>query len=211
MIIILKNAVAESSGGCLTVESEHGRWRLCTAERRALLEVELSEAELPIDLRVPAHPNTPLDVLFGIASSLAEGSWAPGRLKMAVIGPPGSGKSTFVRRLLGMPPPVGPTPKPEAYRAVVMGREAEIIDAPGGVAAEADCAVVVAPLDVYEEPPAVQSSKLVLVGSRADLGSERLLDLYVQMVRPVAAYALDLRTAPRWRLAAVFASCVDSL
>ena len=44
MIIVLRNAVAESSGGCLTVESEHGRWRLCVAERRASLELELSEA-----------------------------------------------------------------------------------------------------------------------------------------------------------------------
>jgi hypothetical protein len=210
MIIILKSAVAESSGGCLTLESEHGRWRLCVAERKASLELELSEAELPIDLRAPAHPNVVLDVLFSIASSLADGGWAQGRLKVAVVGPPGSGKSTLVRRLLGLPPPAGPTPKPEARRAVVLGREAEVVDMPGGVPAEADCTVVVAPLDVYEEPPAVRG-RVVLVGSRADLGSEGLLELYAQVVRPVAAYALDLRTAPRWRLASVFASCVDSL
>jgi hypothetical protein len=210
MIIILKNAVAESSGGCLTVESEHGSWRLCVAERRASLELELSEAELPIDLRVSAHPNFALDVLFSIALSLADGGWAPGRLKIAVVGPPGSGKSTLVRRLFGLPPPAGPTRRPEAYRAVVLGREAEVVDMPGGAPAEADCAVVVAPLDVYDEPPAVRQGRAVLVGSRADLGSEGLLELYAWAVRPVAAYALDLRTAPRWRLASVLASCVDS-
>jgi hypothetical protein len=88
-----------------------------------------------------------------------------------------------------------------------MGREAEVVDMPGGSSAEADCAVVVAPLDVYEEPPAVRG-RAVLVGSRADLGSEELLELYAQVVRPAAAYALDLRTAPRWRLASVLASCV---
>jgi hypothetical protein len=208
MIIVLRNAVAESSGGCLTVESEHGRWRLCVAERRASLELELSEAELPIDLRVLAHPNAALDVMMGVARSLADNGWAPGRLKVAVVGPPGSGKSTLVRRLLGLPPTAGPTPKPEAHRAVVVGREAEVVDVPGGVAAEADCAVVVVPLDVYEEPPAVRRSKVVLVGSRADLGTEGLLEPYVQVVRPVAAYALDLRTAPRWRLASALASCV---
>jgi len=208
MIIILRNAVAESSGGCLTVESEHGRWRLCVTERSASLELELSEAELPIDVNVPIHPNAALGVLLSIARSLADDGWAPGRLKIAVVGPPGSGKSTLVRRLLGLPPPAGPTPKPEAHRAVVLGREAEVVDMPGGASAEADCAVVVAPLDVYEEPPAVRRSKVVFVGTRADLGSEGLLELYARVVRPVAAFALDLRTAPRWRLASVFASCV---
>jgi hypothetical protein len=210
MIIVLRNAVAESSGGCLTLESEYGKWRLCVAERKASLELELSEAELPIDVNAPIHPNAALDVLFDIASSLADGSWAPGRLKIAVVGPPGSGKSTLVRQLLGLPPPAGPTRQPEVHRAVVLGREAEVVDMPGGAPAEADCAVVVVPLDVYEEPPAVRGSKVVLVGSRADLGSEGLLELYTQAVRPVAAYALDLRTAPRWRLASVLASCVDS-
>jgi hypothetical protein len=208
MIIVLRNAVAESSGGCLTVESEHGRWKLCAAEKGASLELELSEAELPIDVNVPIHPNAALNVLADVARSLADGSWAPGRLKIAVVGPPGSGKSTLVRRLLGLPPPAGPTPKPEAHRAVVVGREAELVDMPGGASAEADCAVVVAPLDVYEEPPAVRRGRVVLVGSRADLGSKGLLELYTQAVRPVAAFALDLRTAPRWRLASVLASCV---
>jgi len=210
MITILKNAVAESPGGCLTVESEHGRWRRCVAERRATLELELSEAELPIDLRVPAHPNAALNVLMGVARSLADSGWAPGRLKVAVAGPPGSGKSTLVRRLLGLPPPAGPTRQPEAYSAIIMGREAEVADMPGGASAEADCTVVVVPLDVYEEPPPGRG-RAVLVGSRADLGSEELLELYAHVARPVAAFALDLRTAPRWRLAAVFASCVDSL
>jgi hypothetical protein len=92
---------------------------------------------------------------------------------------------------------------------VVLGREAEVVDMPGGASAEADCSVVVAPLDVYEEPPAVRG-RTVLAGSRADLGSEGLLELYTQAVRPVAAFALDLRTAPRWRLASVLSSCVDS-
>jgi energy-coupling factor transporter ATP-binding protein EcfA2 len=147
--------------------------------------------------------------LFDIVRSLADDGWAPGRLKVAVVGPPGSGKSTLVRRLLGLPPTAGPTQKPETHRAVVMGREAEVVDVPGGVAAEADCAVVVAPLDVYEEPPAARG-KAVLVGSRADLGSEGLLELYASAVKPVAAFALDLRKAPRWRLASVLASCVDS-
>jgi len=207
MIIILRNAVAEAGGGCLALEAEHGRWRLCVAERKASLELELSEAELPIDLHVPIHPNAALNVLMDVARSLAEDGWAPGRLKVAVAGPPGSGKSTLVRRLLGLPPPAGPTTKPEAHRVVIMGREAEVADVPGGASAEADCAVVVVPLDVYEEPPAVRG-RAVLVGSRADLGSEGLLDLYAQAVRPVAAYVLDLRTAPRWRLASVLASCV---
>jgi hypothetical protein len=205
MIIILRNAVAETSGRCLMLESEHGRWRLCVEARKASLELELSEAELPIDLHVPIHPNAALNVLFDVARSLAEDSWAPGRLKVAVVGPPGSGKSTLVRRLLGLPPPAGPTRQPEAHRVVIMGREAEVVD--GGAPAEADCAVVVVPLDVYEEPPAVRG-KAVLVGSRADLGSEELLEIYAQAVRPAAAYALDLRTAPRWRLASALASCV---
>ena len=207
MIVVLRNAVAESSGNCLSLESEHGWWRLCVAKRRASLELELSEAELPIDPQVPAHPNTALNVMMDVARSLAEDGWAPGRLKIAVIGPPGSGKSTLVRRLLGLPPPAGPTQKPEAHRLVVVGRDAEVVDVPGGAPAEADCSVVVAPLDVYEDPPAALG-KAVLVGSRADLGSESLLELYARAVRPVAAYALDLRTAPRWRLASVLASCV---
>jgi hypothetical protein len=211
MIIILRNAVAESNGKCLVVESEHGRWRLCAGEKKALLELELHEAELPIDVNVPMHPNVTLGVLFDVARSLADGGWgAPGRLKIAVVGPPGSGKSTLVRRLLGLPPPAGPTRQPEAHRAVVLGREAEVVDMPGGASAEADCAVVVAPLDVYEEPPPVRG-RAVLVGSRADSGSEELLELYAQAVRPVVAYTLDLRTAQRWRLASALASCVDSL
>jgi hypothetical protein len=207
MIIILRNAVAETKDNCLALEAEYGRWRLCVAERRASLELELSEAELPIDLHVPIHPDAALNVLFDVARSLADDGWAQGRLKVAVVGPPGSGKSTLVRRLLGLPPPAGPTPRPEAHRAVVLGREAELVDMPGGASAEADCAVVVAPLDVYEEPPAVRG-RAVLVGSRADLGSEELLEIYAQAVRPAAAYALDLRTAPRWRLASALASCV---
>jgi hypothetical protein len=88
-----------------------------------------------------------------------------------------------------------------------LGREAEVVDMPGGASAEADCAVVVVPLDVYEEPPPFRG-RAVLAGSRADLGSEGLFELYGQIVRPTAAYALDLRTAPRWRLASVLASCV---
>jgi predicted GTPase len=207
MIIILRNAVAESSDGCLTVESEHGRWRLCIVERKASLELELSEAELPIDVNVPVHPNVVLDVLADVARSLVDDGWAPGRLKVAVVGPPGSGKSTLVRRLFGLPPPAGPTRQPETYRVVVLGREAEVVDMPGGASAEADCTVVVVPLDVYEELPPVLG-RAVLVGSRADLGSESLLELYAQTVRPTTIYALDLRTAPRWRLASALASCV---
>ena len=208
MIIVLRNAVAEAGGGCLALEAEYGKWRLCAAERQASLELELSEAEMPIDPHVLIHPNAALDVLLDVARSLADDGWAPGgRLKVAVVGPPGSGKSTLVRRLLGLPPPAGPTTKPETHRVVIIGREAEVVDMPGGAFAEADCAVVVVPLDVYEEPPAVRG-RAVLVGSRADLGSEGLLDLYAQAVRPVAAYVLDLRTAPRWRLASVLASCV---
>jgi hypothetical protein len=207
MIVILRNAIAESSGGCLAVESEHGRWRLCATGKRAVFELELSEAELPIDLRVPVHPNAALNVMADVARSLTDDSWAPGRLKIAVVGSPGSGKSTFVRRLLGLPPPARPTRQPETYQVTIMGRETEVVDMPGDASADADCAVVVVPLDVYEEPPAVRG-RAVLVGSRADLGSETLLELYLQAVRPVAAYALDLRTAPRWRLASVLASCV---
>ncbi len=208
MIIVMRNAVAESSDSCLMLESEHGRWKLCVEEKRATLELELSEAELPIDVRVPVHPNFTLSVLFEIASSFTYGSWAFGRLKIAVVGPPGSGKSTLVRRLFGMSPPAGPTRQPETYRVVVMGREAEVVDMPGGASAEADCAVVVAPLDVYEELPAAWRNRVVLVGSRADLGSGGLLELYTQMVKPVATHVLDLRSAPRWQLASVLASCV---
>jgi len=209
MIIVLRNAVAESSGNCLAVESEHGGWRLCVVGKRALLELELSETEIPIDARVLAHPNVALGALFGIAHSLADDGWMPGRLKVAVVGPPGSGKSTLVRRLLRLPPPAGPTQRPEAYRIVILGREAEVVDMPSGVSAEANCTVVVAPLDVYEELPAMQG-RVVFVGSRTDLGSESLLTLYASAVKPVAVYALDLRTAPRWRLASILASCVDS-
>jgi hypothetical protein len=116
----------------------------------------------------------------------------------------------LVRRLLRLPPPAGPTQRPEVHRIVILGREAEVVDMPSGVfSAEADCAVVVAPLDVYEELPAVQG-RAVFVGSRADLGSESLLTLYASAVKPAAVYALDLRTAPRWRLASILASCVDS-
>jgi len=207
MIIILRNAVAESNGKCLAVESEHGKWRLCTAERRAVFELDLSEAELPIDLHVPAHPNTALNILTDIARSLADGGWTSGRLKVAVVGPPGAGKSTLVRRLLGLPPPAGPTRQPETYRVVMLGMEAEVVDMPGGAPAEADCVVVVVPLDVYEEPPPVRG-RAVLVGSRADIGSEGLLELYAQAVRPVVAHVFDLRTAPRWQLASALASCI---
>jgi hypothetical protein len=207
MIVILRNAIAEFSGGCLALESEHGRWRLCVAEKKASLELELSEMELPIDLHFLTHPNVALNVLFDVARSLTEDGWATGNLKIAVVGPPGSGKSTLVRRLLGLPPPAGPTRQPESYHATVLGRETEVVDMPGGVSAETDCAVVVAPLDVYEEPPSVRG-RTVLVGSRADLGSEGLLELYTSAVSPVATYAFDLRTAPRWQLASVLASCV---
>jgi len=35
-----------------------------------------------------------------------------------------------------------------------------------------------------------------------------LLEVYASALRPAAAYALDLRSAPRWALGSVLASCV---
>jgi hypothetical protein len=95
---------------------------------------------------------------------------------------------------------------------VVLGREAEIVDLPGGAPApeDAGCTVVVAPLDVYEEPPPARG-RAVLVGSRADLGQRGLLELYAARLRPAAALALDLRRAPRWVLARAVAACASEL
>ncbi|MCC6021161.1 MAG: 50S ribosome-binding GTPase [Thermoproteaceae archaeon] len=211
MILVLKNAVAEARGGCLAVEAEHGSWRLCVSGGRAALEASLDGAELPVDPQVPLHPSAALRVLLDVLSSVADPEWGGGPpLRVAVVGPPGSGKSTLVRRLLGLPPPAGPTRGPEAHRAVVLGREAEIVDLPGGAPApeDAGCTVVVAPLDVYEEPPPARG-RAVLVGSRADLGRRGLLELYAARLRPAAALALDLRRAPRWELARAVAACAS--
>ena len=212
MILIFRNGVAESSSDCVRVEGQYGSWDLCAQRREAVLQVRLSEAEIPIDTAAYAvHPNAALMLLLDTARAvLDEADWRPGgALRIAVVGPPGSGKSTLVSRLLGLPPPPGPTLAPGVYAAVVLGREAEILDAPGGAPAPdgADCTVAVAPLDVYEEVPPARG-RVVLVGSRADLGGGRMLELYRAKLRPAAAHALDLRKAPRWALAKAVADCV---
>ena len=157
MIVVLRNAVAEVSGDCLAVESEYGWWRLCASGRRAVLELELSDVEVPLDVNVPTHPNVALEVLASVAVSMTEGGWSHGPpLRIAVVGPRASGKSTLVGRLLRLPTAAGPTERPEVHRVIVLGREAEVVDMPGGAPAPpADCTVVVVPLDVYEEPPRV--------------------------------------------------------
>jgi hypothetical protein len=212
LILIFRNGVAESSSGCVRVEGQYGSWDLCLQRQEAVLHVRLSEAELPIDAAAyTVHPNAALMLLLDTARAvLDEADWRPGgALRIAVVGPPGSGKSTLVSRLLGLPQPSGPTAVPGVYAAVVLGREAEILDMPGGAPAPdgADCTVAVAPLDVYEEVPPVRG-RAVLVGSRADLGGGRMLELYRAALRPAAAHALDLRKAPRWALAKAIADCV---
>ena len=207
MIIVLRNAVVHAEGDCLSVESEHGRWRLCVSGRRASLEAELAEAEFPIDPRVPAHPAEALEVLLSVLAAAQDRGWrGGGQVKIAVAGPPASGKSTLLRRLLGLPPPEGPTAAPEPHRLLLMGAEAAAADLPGGwPAAGADCTVAVVPLDMYLEPPRV-SGRVVLVATRPpDRG---LLALYADVLRPAAVHVLDPRTAPRWRLAAALADCI---
>jgi hypothetical protein len=80
-----------------------------------------------------------------------------------------------------------------------MAGETEVADVLGGVSA---CAVVAAPLDVYEEPPAVRGGKAVLVGSRAGLGSEKLLEA----ARPVVCAGSEDGAA----VASVLVSCAGS-
>ena len=211
MIQIFRNGVAESSSDCVRVEGQYGSWELCLQRREAVLQVRLSEAELPIDPSAPVHPNAALMLLLDTARAvLDEADWRPGgALRIAVVGPPGSGKSTLVSRLLGLPPPPGPTAAPGLHAAVVLGRGAEILDMPGGAPAPdgVDCTVAVAPLDVYEEVPPARG-RVVLVGSRADRGDGRMLELYYAKLKPAAAHALDLRKAPRWALAKAIADCV---
>jgi len=54
----------------------------------------------------------------------------------------------------------------------------------------------------------LEKYKIYLVSRMSSLGSEGLLELYVQTVRPTMAYALDVSTATWWRLASAVALCV---
>lgn len=91
-----------------------------------------------------------------------------------------------------------------------MGLRAELLDMPGGVPPpqDADCAIVVAPLNAAWDLRDFRAKRTVLIGSfPPDRG---LLETYQSMLFPEETFVLDLREAPRWRLAQAASACVEA-
>jgi len=225
VIYVFRRGVIEAEEQALVADCEHGKWRI----ENGRLEWQADGPPPPIDWLVPQPIDVGFRVLAEYLLSMCEYRWHGGNEKAAValVGPPGSGKTTYFKRLLGQPHDGSATVGVESATVYVEGRPVELYALPGhrelfAVPERPDGALVFTPLDelLLEEVAwyllAAGPRVAAVVGTKADIGRIELLQDYTEYFRSVginvaADYPVVTPSEPRWRLAEILATLVDAL
>jgi len=224
MIYVFRGGVIEAEEQALTADCKYGRWSI----RSGRLEWQADGPPPPIDWRVPQ----PLDVGFRLLAeylfSMCGYRWLGGsRVAVALVGPPGSGKTTYFKRLLGQLDDGAATIGVESALVYVEGRPVVLYDLPGHrdlftLPERADGILIFSPLDelLLEEVAwyllAAGAKTAVVVGTKADVGQVEFLADYAEYFKSVgiyvvAGYPIVTPEERRWKLAEILTTLVRAI
>jgi len=225
MIYVFKGGVIEAAEQALVADCKHGKWKI----EGNRLEWQTDGPPPPVDWRVPQPLDVGLHVLSEYLLSMCEYQWHNNNetAVVALVGPPGSGKTTYYRRLLGQPHDGSATVGIASATVHVEGRPVVLYDLPGhrelfAVPERPHGILIFAPLDelLLEEVAwyllTVAPRAAVVVGTKADVGQIDFLQDYAEYFRSVginvvAGYAIVTPDEPRWRLAEILTTIVHTL
>jgi len=224
MIYVFKGGVIEVEEHLVEADCKYGKWRI--AEGRA--EWSVDGPPPPVDWRVPQGLDIGFRLIAEYLLSACEYSWRGGeRAVVALVGPPGSGKTTYFRRLLGRLHDGAATVGVESALVYVEGRPVVLYDLPGHrelfiLPERVDGALIFSPLDelLLEEVVwyllAAGAKVAVVVGTKADVGRVEFLTDYAEYfksagVNIIAGYAVVTPNEPRWKLAEILTTIIHVL
>mgnify|MGYP001772514137 CR=1 FL=1 len=224
MIYVFRGGIIEAAEQTLIADCRYGKWRLSGNK----LEWLVDGPPPPIDWRVPQPLGVGFHILVEYLLSACGYRWrGGGRISVALVGPPGSGKTTYFRRLLGRPHDGSATAGVESAKMYVEGRPVELYDLPGHrelfiLPERPDGVLVFTPLDelLLEEVAwyllAAGPRAAVIVGTKADVGQITFLQDYAEYFRSaginiITGYPVVTPNEPRWKLAEILATLADAL
>jgi len=224
MIYVFKGGVVKAEERAMEADCKYGKWRIAEGK----IEWGIEGPPPPVDWRVPQGLDIGFRLIAEYLLSACEYSWRGGeKAAVALVGPPGSGKTTFFRRLLGQPHDGSATTGVESALVYVEGRPVVLYDMPGHrelftLPERVDGALIFSPLDelLLEEVAwfllAAGAKAAVVVGTKADVGQIEFLADYAEYFKAagisiVAGYAVVTPGEPRWRLAEILTSIVHAL
>jgi len=224
MIYVFKGGVIEAEERSLVADCKYGKWRV--AEGR--VEWSIDGPPPPVDWRVPQGLDVGFRLIAEYFLSTCEYSWRGGeRAVVALVGPPGSGKTTYFRRLLGQPHDSAATAGVESALVYVEGKPVTLYDLPGHrdlftLPERVDGVLVFSPLDelLLEEVAwyllAAGAKVAVVVGTKADVGRVEFLTDYAEYfksagINVVAGYAIVTPEERRWKLAEILTALVRAI
>lgn len=224
MIYIFRGGIIEARDGVLFADCKYGKWYI----KEGRLEWVTDSPPLPVDWRVPQPLETGFRLLFEYLLSMCEYSWRGGEMAaVALVGPPGSGKTTYFKRLVSWRRGTSETTDVESAVVYVEGRPVILYDLPGykelfTLPMRPEGVLVFVPLDEpwIEEAAwylfVTEPEAAVVVGTMADIGHiDFLYDIanYLKSIglNVVASYAVVTPIELRWRLAEILTTLINAL
>lgn len=187
---IFSDAVAYVYRNYIFISSKFGRLNISIDRHNISLSLS-TVSEVPIDLHVLSPVKQILSIIASLITSLVDGEEFGRSITIGVVGPPLSGKSTFISRLTR-----------NATEVYIAGVKAQLTEGQPG-----DCTVVLAPLDMFHEIASPDGKRVLVCTRPPDRG---LCSVYTEIVKPIATYVLDVFAVEEWELAEPVFTCLSS-
>jgi len=224
MIYVFKGGVIEAEERSVEADCKYGKWRIADGR----VEWKIDGPLPPVDWRVPQGLDIGFRLIAEYLLSACEYYWGNGeKAVVALVGPPGSGKTTYFKRLLGQSHDGMATAGVESALVYVEGRPVALYDLPGHrdlftLPERANGILVFSPLDelLLEEVAwyllAAGAKTAVVVGTKADVGQVEFLADYAEYFKSVgiyvvAGYPIVTPGERRWKLAEILTTLVRAI